>query len=107
MQLTRGFLVSLVIGATILGAESKSSPQRVMTLEDCIQAALQHNFDVQIKRFSPDIARYNLGISYGGYDPTFSFSGEHDFNLSPGGVDAQGRPFQGTESESDRLSSGF
>ena len=107
MQLLPSLVVPFIVVTATLGAESDSSARRVMTLEDCIQAALQHNFDVQIKRFSPEISRYTLSASYGGYDPTFSFSGEHDFNLSPGGVDAQGRPFQGTESESDRLSSGF
>ena len=69
--------------------------------------ALQHNFDVQIQRLSPDIARYNLSVSFGGYDPTLSFSGEHDYSLSPGGLDQQGRQFSGTESESDRFSTGI
>jgi len=107
MQLLPSLVVSLIVVTATLGADSDSSTRRVMTLEDCMQAALQHNFDVQIKRFSPELARYTLNAAYGGYNPTFSFSGEHDFNLSPGGIDAQGRPFQGTESESDRLSSGF
>jgi len=107
MQPLPCLLVSMIVITSALGAESEATPQRVMTLDDCIKAALLHNFDVQIRRLSPDISRYNLYVSYGGYDPTFSFSGEHDFNLSPGGVDAQGRPFQGTESESDRLSTGF
>ena len=103
----RSLLLSLIVSITAAGAESESAARRVMTLDDCIQAALAHNFDVQIKRLSPEIARYNLNVSYGGYDPSFSFSGEHDYNLSPGGVDAQGRPFQGTESESDRFNTGF
>src|SRR6266540_3971758 len=91
MHLTRTFWVSLIVVATVSGAEPDSSNRRVMTLEDCIQEALQHNFDVQIKR----------------YNPTFSFGGEHDYNLSPGGVDQQGRSFSGTESETDRLSTGL
>ncbi len=107
MHLTRSFWVSLIVVATVSGAEPDSSNRRVMTLEDCIQEALQHNFDVQIKRYNPQIARYNLGVSYAGYDPTFSFGGEHDYNLSPGGVDQQGRSFSGTESETDRLSTGL
>jgi len=106
-KLIRSLSVSLIIGTATLGAESESPARRVMTLLDCVQEALLHNFDVQIKRVSPEIARFNLNVSYGSYDPTFSFSGEHDYNLFPGGVDAQGRPFQGTESESDRLNSGF
>src|SRR6266545_4649093 len=79
MHLTRTFWVSLIVVATVSGAEPDSSNRRVMTLEDCIQEALQHNFDVQIKRYNPQ----------------------------PGGVDQQGRSFSGTESETDRLSTGL
>src|SRR5207237_6146224 len=56
---------------------------------------------------TPEIALYNLNISYAGYDPTFSLAGEHDYSLSPGGIDAQGRSFGGTSSETDRLSTGL
>jgi outer membrane protein TolC len=48
-----------------------------MSLEDCIQEALRHNLDVQISRYDPQIQLFNVSASYGGYDPTFSFSGEH------------------------------
>jgi outer membrane protein TolC len=87
--------------------EGMNSEERWLSLEDCIRVALQHNFNVQIGRLNPDIARYNLSGSYGVYDPTFSFSGAHDFSLSPGGIDAQGRPFLGTESDTDTLRSGL
>ena len=49
--------------AAALAAESEPATNRVMTLEDCLQMALQHNFDVQIRRYSPQIARYNLEVS--------------------------------------------
>ena len=107
LKLIRGFCVSLIVVATTWGAEPDSPGTRALTLEECIQTALQHNFDVQIKRYTPEISRYNLNISYAGYDPTFSFSGEHDYSLSPGGIDAQGRPFGGTSSEIDRLNTGL
>jgi len=56
-----------------------------MSLKDCIQAALSHNFDVQVQRYNPQIALYNLDAAYSGYDPTFSASGQHSFNVSPSG----------------------
>ncbi len=56
-----------------------------MSLLDCIQAALAHNFDVQIQRYNPEISLYGLNAAYSGYDPTFSVSGQHNFNVSPGG----------------------
>ena len=81
--------------------------ERWMSLQDCIAIALEHNFTIQIARYNPQIARYNLWGSYGVYDPNFSASVNHTYNLSPGGVDAQGRPFVGSESESDNLQAGL
>src|SRR6266851_5305406 len=107
MRTLRNTLAGLCVAAVAASAQTTNSNTNSLTLEECIQTALQHNFDVQIKRYTPEIARYNLNSSYAGYDPTFSFSGEHDYNLSPGGVDLQGRSFQGTETEFDHLSSGF
>src|SRR4030095_9070963 len=37
------------------------------------------------------------------YNPTYSFSGEHDYNLSPGGVDPQFGRYPGTATEADRF----
>jgi outer membrane protein TolC len=53
---------------------------RAMSLEDCIQEALQHNLDVQISRYAPQIQLFNVRASYGGYDPTFTISGTHQYN---------------------------
>ena len=53
-----------------------------MSLADCVQNALSHNFDVQIERYNPQISLYNLRADYGGYDPTFNISGQHDYDKS-------------------------
>jgi outer membrane protein TolC len=52
-------------------------------LTDCIQQALQHNLDVQIERYDPQVSLYNLNAAYGGYDPTLSISGQHEYNVAP------------------------
>ena len=54
-----------------------------MSLQDCIQEALQHNLDVQIQRYNPQISLYNLRAAYGGYDPTFNTSGQHNYDVAP------------------------
>ncbi|MGB7769361.1 MAG: TolC family protein [Verrucomicrobiia bacterium] len=51
---------------------------RAMSLTDCIQQALQQNFDVQIQRYNPQISLYNLRAAYDGYDPSFNISGQHN-----------------------------
>jgi outer membrane protein TolC len=53
---------------------------RAMSLDDCIQEALQHNLDLQIERTVPQISLYTLNSSYSGYDPTFNISGQHQYN---------------------------
>lgn len=70
---------------------------RRMSLQDCIASALKHNFDVQIQRYDPEIALYNLRSSYGGYDPTLNFSGSHSFDVQPGGY------YQGLQLPSDTI----
>jgi outer membrane protein TolC len=53
---------------------------RPMSLNDCLQEALQHNLDVQIERYNPQISLYTLRSDYGGYDPTLTISGQHQYN---------------------------
>jgi outer membrane protein TolC len=80
---------------------------RAMSLEDCFVAALEHNFDIQIVRYDPRMARFTLAASYGAYDPALSLSGQHDYTLQPGGVDSQGRIYAGSEIEGNTLSAGL
>jgi outer membrane protein TolC len=63
---------------------------RPMSLQDCIQEALQHNFDLQIQRYSPQLSLYNLRADYGGFDPTYNISGQHQWysgGLTNGGYE--------------------
>ena len=49
---------------------------------------------------------YNLNADYGGYDPTFNFSGQHDYNDS-GGTFQNGQHIAGSEYNEDSFSSSF
>ncbi|MEY2428777.1 MAG: hypothetical protein QOJ40_1662 [Verrucomicrobiota bacterium] len=106
MRLFRLLLILAIANVAALGQTNRWQP-RTMSMEDCIEIALHHNLDVQIKRYSPEIARYNLGSLYGAYDPNFSLSAEHDYTKSSGGIDQQGRLFNGNENASDIFSGGF
>src|SRR3989442_7095916 len=86
MQLTHRFLVLLTIAVAAIGTGSESISKRTLTLEECIQMALQRNLDVQIQRYAPVIARANLSVSYAIYDPTFSSSASQSFSTSEGGI---------------------
>jgi outer membrane protein TolC len=100
-------LAGLFLAAQAGGARAETVTNRSLTLEDCIHVALEHNLDIQIERINPDLARYSLSGAYGSYDPSFTISGTHSSDHSPGGLDAEGRAFGGTESEADTFSSGI
>ncbi len=102
---TEGIYIDL---ANSISADTHSRVTiREMSLQDCIEVALEHNFTIKINRYNPAIAHYNLSGSYGVYDPNFSSSYNHTYNLSPGGIDEQGRPFAGTEADTDNINVGL
>jgi len=53
---------------------------RMLSLQDCVQLALQHNLDLQIDRYNPQVALFVLRAAYGGYDVSLFLSGEHSHN---------------------------
>ncbi len=101
--------ILLAIVSVSFAAESQTNrwTPKKMSLEDCIETAIQHNLDVRIQRFNPEINFYTLKGQYGSYDPTLSLSVDHSYNQSAGGIDAQGRPFAGRETISDTYSAGI
>jgi outer membrane protein len=79
--------VFLFLFFTALVAAAQTSTNTVatrpMSLPDCLQQALQQNFDVQIQRYNPQISLYDLRAAYSGYDPAFSISGTHNYDVAP------------------------
>jgi outer membrane protein TolC len=79
---------------------------RAMSLQDCIQQALQHNLDIQVQRYNPQIAFYNLRAAYGGFDPTLNASGQHNYDVS-GSVFQNGFELPGSISDENKFNSGI
>src|SRR5437879_9786403 len=77
-------------GASLMAQGETNAPAEIrkMSLADCVQAALEKNLDLRIARLTVPEALADLQGAYSGYDPTFSASGEHDFNLSGGGYNS-------------------
>ncbi len=46
-----------------------------LTLEDCVQRALEHGFDLEIQRYTPAIAKASVDIARGSFFPTLSLTG--------------------------------
>ena len=99
-------LLALAVSTSFAG-ETAPPPKRTVTLEECIALALQHNLDIQIQRYNPQIALFNLRSSYSAYDPSFFASAEHsDSTGLPGFVPGVGN-VPGAENESDSLNAGL
>jgi outer membrane protein len=95
----------LAVLAAVAQTNTVPSP-RAMSLADCIQQALGHNLDLQIQRYNPQASLYNLHGAYSGYDPTFSFSGQHLYNDS-GAEFQNGQHIAGSDYNEDIFSSAF
>jgi len=96
-----------VVSATVAQTSTNTLAGREMSLADCIQAALAHNFDVQIERYTPQISLYNLNAAYSGYDPSFTASGEHDYNVSGGGLNQNHQPIPTSTSDANSFRTGL
>jgi outer membrane protein len=112
VMVTNGVLVSStsnnVPPTSILGTNFVVQP---ITMADVVQMALQNNYDVQIARSNPDIARFNLEGSYSAWEPAFTASGVHQYSKSPpGGFQViNGTVFQsgGSETEGETFTAGI
>ncbi len=70
--------------ATNAAASTATNALRPMSLSDCVEQALQQNFDVQVQRFNIQIAQDVVQGAYAGYDPLFNASGQHNYDSLPG-----------------------
>jgi outer membrane protein TolC len=66
------------------GADTNGPVARPITLEQCFQMALEENLDLRIERINPMVTRLDLELARAGYDPTFTFSADHDYSETGG-----------------------
>jgi outer membrane protein TolC len=98
--------ILLVLAAGVSAATAQTNaPTRQLSLQECIQLALQHNLDLQIDRYNPEISLYNLKVDYGAYDPTLNIAGEHDHNEAGSQILGGGFTIPGSVSDFNSFSS--
>ncbi len=110
MQLNPLLCPLLAFGLALHAAEPATPDKRLeLTLDQCLQMALEQNLDLQIERYNPQLSLRNLDISRAGYDPDFNISGVHSYSLTGGtGFDANtGQPKLGSETDANTFSSGI
>ena len=72
-------LASLTVAAL---AQTNTPGARKVSLDDCIQSALEKNLDMRIARYNPPMALADLQAVYGGYNPTFKVDGSHSYTMN-------------------------
>ena len=87
-------------------AQTNSPDVRTLSLDECIQSALQRNLDIQISRYVPSLATLDLKAAYAGYNPSFSISGAHNYSMTAGGFNPQLATLQaGTSADGNTFNS--
>ncbi|MBI5774896.1 MAG: TolC family protein [Verrucomicrobia bacterium] len=71
----------------LLAQTPNTASARTLSMDECVQLALRHNLDIQIRRVQPGIDRLKLDGAYGAYDPSFNFGFSESFDSSPGSPD--------------------
>ena len=101
-----GILLAIATIGLAANAQTNSWVPKKMSLEDCVETALQHNLDVRIQRYNPELKLYTLQGDYGAYDPNLSLTIEHSYKESAAGVDERG-PFPPSSTEFNSFTLGL
>ena len=100
-------ILLVVAGTSVVGwAQTNTPGVRKVSLEDCIQSALEKNLDLRIARYNPPMALADLQSAYAGYNPNFAASGLHTYSMSGGGFNpAIGLTIPSTTSDENSFNS--
>lgn len=108
MYLVRIFCIALFCAVGAVAVSAQTNVVRPMSLNEAIQLAIKHNFNVQIEQLEPRIARFNYEVAESFYDPTLDFSVVHRNSTREGGVnETTGEPFPSTSTETTTISGGI
>lgn len=73
-------LLALAVGLAV----AARADQPVLTLDEAIRLALEHNQRIKVSEFSPKIARANVLAEYGRFDPALTFNRSYGENETAG-----------------------
>jgi outer membrane protein len=76
----------ILVGTSVAALAQTNAPEtRKVSLDDCIQSALEKNLDVRIARYNPPMSLADLQAAYAGYNPAFTIGAAHNYAKSGGG----------------------
>ena len=68
-------LAAALASSRTFAQATPSQPE--LTLSACVARALLKNFDLEISRYNPQLAKESINLAQGGYDPLLTLSGSH------------------------------
>ena len=83
------FIMALAVTAALAPAQPAPEPIPTLTLDDAIRLALQRNKVLKVSSYLPGIARANLLVARGAFDPALAFQRSYSstqFNTSIGPI---------------------
>ena len=89
------------VGATLLAAMLASSApaaekaSRNLTLADCVGLALENNLDLRIEKIARVVAKKEIDVARGGYDPALEISAKRTHEETLGSADAESARIEG------------
>jgi len=105
-NIRRHLLRLLLVWAAGAAQGQSNTAERPLSLSQCFRIALDHNFDIKIARFNPEIQQHNLSATYGAYEPTSSFLATRNFSAAPVALNTLGEPVTGPSSYGDNFTPG-
>jgi len=106
-SISRSLLTLLLVWAANASYGQTNKIERSLSLSECFRLALDHNFDVAIARFNPEIKLHNLNATYGAYEPTSTFAATRSFSAAPVALNTLGEPLTGPSSYGDSFTPGI
>lgn len=98
----------ILVGASVAALAQTNAPgTRRVSLEDCVQSALEKNLDVRIARYNPPMSLEDLQAAYAGYNPMFTFNPVHGYSKSGGGFNPSIGLVPATTADENAFNSSF
>ena len=76
-------LSGLFLGTAVAVLPALADQVKPVSLDDCLQQAVEKNLSLRISRYDPQFAAIDLHSAYGGYDPNFSATAGQRFTTFP------------------------
>jgi outer membrane protein TolC len=96
--------LTLAMGISVAAQQPQTKP---VSLEDCLQMALQKNLDIRIAQYSPLQSALSLNTAQWAYDPNFTAGASQAFRASEGFAGIGQFNTGSNESWSERFDTGF